>query len=195
MNKQVTRPLSALIMASALFAAGPAIAASMADEVKDKAAAAVQATESFVNDATLTTQVKAALLSEKGLVSTDISVSTANGVVKLSGYVPDQKQAWRAAEITTGIKGVTDVNNELSIKGKKGESVGAYLSDAAITSKIKAQFLAATDLPSATISVKTNEGHVVLAGYVASKDQAARAVKIAKSVKDVKAVKNEMHLQ
>lgn len=194
MNKQVILRLSSLIIASALFAGGSAMANTV-DDISHTTSSAVKSTENFVADAALTTKVKAALLTEKNLQSTYIRVSTKKSKVTLSGYVPNQKQAWRAGEVAAGIKGVAGVNNALVIRHNNGQSADEYLSDAAITSQIKAEYLISQDLPATTISVKTDEGHVVLSGSVENKAQATRAVKIAKQVKDVKGVKNELHLK
>jgi hyperosmotically inducible protein len=194
MKKQVTLRLSSLIIASALFAGGSAMA-NPVDEISHTTSSAVKSTENFVSDTALTTKVKAALLTEKGLQSTYIKVSTKHSKVTLSGYVPNQKQAWRAGEVAAGIKGVAGVGNALIIRHGNGQSADEYLSDAAITSKIKAEYLITQDLPATTISVKTEEGHVVLSGSVESTAQAKRAVKIAKQVKDVKGVKNELQLK
>jgi hypothetical protein len=62
------------------------------------------------------TKVKTALLSEKGIDSTAISVETFKGRVLLSGYVkgPDQRQ--RAEGLTRSVPGVKEVNNNLEMK-------------------------------------------------------------------------------
>ena len=55
-------------------------------------------TGEYVDDKVLTARVKAALLKEEGLDSTNIHVETFKDVVQLSGFVPDSSMAQRAVE-------------------------------------------------------------------------------------------------
>jgi len=74
-----------------------------------------------------------------------------------------------------------------------GDSVGTKVSDSVVTTKVKAAF--ATDkLVSATdVKVETDsDGLVQLSGTAKTKAEAERAVKIAKSVKGVTGVKNDI---
>lgn len=198
MSKLTIRPVSALIVA-ALLSAGSAWAndPTAMDQAAATASTVISSTETALSDAAITTKIKAALWTEKGLKSTRINVSTKSGKVALTGSVPEQKQAWRANEIAAETKGVSVVDNQLTIRAKKGATgeMAEYLSDAAITSKIKAELLLTKDMPGIAINVKTEEGRVVLAGSVANKAQAKRAVEIAKQVKDVKDVKNQLKLK
>ncbi|NGY04680.1 BON domain-containing protein [Solimonas terrae] len=70
----------------------------------------------YVADSAITAKVKAALLAEKGLKSTDISVETQNGSVQLSGYVVSSAQIDQAVDVTKHVNGVKDVNNDLRLK-------------------------------------------------------------------------------
>lgn len=72
------------------------------------------------------------------------------------------------------------------------ESVGAYVDDAGITAKIKAQLLENKDVAGTSISVETLNGTVMLSGFAKSALERNTAERIAKQVKGVKAVKNEI---
>lgn len=61
-------------------------------------------------DTWITTKVKAELMATKGISSTDISVSTTNGVVTLSGAVDSKVQVDKAVAVTRAVKGVHDVD-------------------------------------------------------------------------------------
>ena len=69
-----------------------------------------------VDDTLITTKVKTALLAEKGIDSTKISVETENGKVMLSGDVkgPDQRQ--KAEGVARKVSGVKAVDNKLEVK-------------------------------------------------------------------------------
>ncbi len=68
-----------------------------------------------LDDATVTAKVKAALLATDGISGTDISVETQQGRVILTGRVPDQAQAQRAAEVASNVEGVQGVDNRIEV--------------------------------------------------------------------------------
>jgi len=74
----------------------------------------------------------------------------------------------------------------------KKESTGEYIDDSVITTKVKT--LLATDdfLKSFQIGVETYKGSVQLSGFVASQKAADKAEEIARGVKGVESVKNDL---
>src|SRR5271154_4464309 len=76
---------------------------------------AYQGTVTALDDTTITTKVKAAFASGKGIDSNDIHVSTTAGVVTLGGYVQSSHMASRVEEIARNTNGVRGVNNDLRI--------------------------------------------------------------------------------
>ena len=74
----------------------------------------------------------------------------------------------------------------------KKESAGEYVDDAVITAKVKAAVLEEPSLKSAEINVVTSKGRVQLTGFVRSRADINKAVEVAKGVKGVKSVKNDM---
>lgn len=70
----------------------------------------------ILHDAMITARVKAALLAEKGIPSTAISVETYEGRVQLSGFVPSPETASRAGRLTATVAGVRTVENNLTVK-------------------------------------------------------------------------------
>lgn len=77
----------------------------------------------------------------------------------------------------------------------KQESTGEYLDDAVITTKVKAAIFNEPSLKSSEIKVVTYKGDVQLSGFVSSDEARRRAVEVAKTVKGVKSVKNDMQLK
>jgi hyperosmotically inducible protein len=69
-----------------------------------------------IDDGVITTKVKAALLADSTVKSSDIGVVTRDGEVQLSGFVDSQSQIERATEVAKGVQGVKNVINEMSIK-------------------------------------------------------------------------------
>jgi osmotically-inducible protein OsmY len=68
------------------------------------------------SDAVLTARVKAALIAERGIPWTAISVETYEGGVQLSGFVPAPDMVSRAGRVTAGVNGVRTVHNNLTVK-------------------------------------------------------------------------------
>lgn len=67
------------------------------------------------NDLWLWTKTRGALAAENDLRDSTISVDVDNGVVTLTGSVPDQAQKEKAGQVTRGIEGVTSVKNDIQI--------------------------------------------------------------------------------
>jgi osmotically-inducible protein OsmY len=77
----------------------------------------------------------------------------------------------------------------------KQESTGEYVSDTAITTAVKAAILTEPSLKVNEINVETFKGAVQLSGFVRSQDNIATAVRVARGVKGVTSVKNDMRLK
>lgn len=75
---------------------------------------------------------------------------------------------------------------------KNAQATEQYISDAAITAKVKAELLASLEMKVLSISVTTDNGVVTLSGTVDNSIQNEQAVKIASHVNGVKSVKNEI---
>ena len=75
---------------------------------------------------------------------------------------------------------------------RKHESTGQYVDDSVITTKVKTQLANDDFLKSFQISVETYKGVVQLSGFVDSKAAADKAHQIARSVKGVTSVKNDL---
>lgn len=77
----------------------------------------------------------------------------------------------------------------------KQEGTGEYIDDSVITTKVKAAVFNEPTLKSTEINVETFKGVVQLSGFVSSDDDISRAVEIARSIKGVTSVKNDMRVK
>lgn len=75
------------------------------------------------------------------------------------------------------------------------EGTGEYVDDSVITTKVKAAIFNEPTLKSTEINVETFKGVVQLSGFVNSQADISKAVSLARSVKGVTAVKNDMRLK
>lgn len=73
-------------------------------------------TGEYIDDAVITTKVKALLVKDVALKSFQISVETYKGVVQLSGFVDTKETRAKAETITRTVKGVKSVKNDLILK-------------------------------------------------------------------------------
>ncbi|HYN55305.1 MAG TPA: BON domain-containing protein [Methylotenera sp.] len=69
-----------------------------------------------IDDSVITTKVKAAVLKEPTLKSSEINVETYKGVVQLSGFVNSEADIQKAVEVARGVKGVSSVKNDMRLK-------------------------------------------------------------------------------
>jgi osmotically-inducible protein OsmY len=72
----------------------------------------------YIDDAVITTKVKAAILKEPTLKSYEVNVETYKGVVQLSGFVGTEAEVIKAAGLASSVKGVVSVKNDLRVKAK-----------------------------------------------------------------------------
>jgi osmotically-inducible protein OsmY len=70
----------------------------------------------YVDDTTVTTQVKARMLENKQVDGTSIRVETLNGTVMLSGFAKSANERNTAESIARGVNGAKAVRNEIAIR-------------------------------------------------------------------------------
>ena len=77
----------------------------------------------------------------------------------------------------------------------KQEGTGEYIDDSVITTKVKAAVFNEPSLKSSEINVETFKGVVQLTGFVNSQADINKAVEVARSIKGVTSVKNDMRVK
>ena len=170
-------------MKSRFLAAVAAVAVAFAGPVH-----ADESVGNAIDDATITANVKAALLDDKSTHSMAIHVETYKGIVQLRGFVTAPAEKDEATRVAKTVKGVREVRNNIVVHG--GTSVGTSIDDTVLTSKIKSALLDTADVKSTAISVETKGGMVQLGGFVGSEAQKERAAKVVAGVKGVTGVDN-----
>jgi osmotically-inducible protein OsmY len=78
---------------------------------------------------------------------------------------------------------------------EKTADASAAMSDTMITTKVKAEMAADPLVKAMDVHVETQNGVVMLSGFVPSKAEADKAIQIARGVKDVKDVKSSIQLK
>ncbi|KQN60906.1 MULTISPECIES: molecular chaperone OsmY [Rahnella] len=190
-NSKFAYSMMAVVLGTALMS-GSALAASTTDSAGAKIDSSMKKVDNYMGDSAITAKVKSALVDDKAIKSTDISVTTNSGVVTLSGFVASQSEAEQAVAAATKVEGVKSVSDKLHTKDKSEQSVKGYAGDSATTASVKAKLLADDIVPSRNVKVETTEGVVQLSGSVKDQAQSDRAESVAKTVDGVKSVKNDL---
>lgn len=102
--------------ASAAASNATEAARAAAADLKDAAKETGSAVASIVDGTAITAGVHAGLIKDEKLRGLQIHVATKDGVVSLSGEVPNQGAKDRAGEIAKAVPGVRSVQNELTLK-------------------------------------------------------------------------------
>jgi len=75
------------------------------------------------------------------------------------------------------------------------ESTGEYVDDSVVTGKVKAAIFNEPSLKATEINVETYKGDVQLSGFVAQAQDAQKAAEVARGVKGVNSVKNDIRVK
>ena len=94
------------LLAAAIF--GAALAAGCTNLGEKSAGASI-------DDATITTKVKAKFVEDKAVSALNIKVNTYQGTVQLSGFAKSAEEAERAAQLARSIGGVKMVKNDIRL--------------------------------------------------------------------------------
>ena len=70
----------------------------------------------YIDDATITTQIKSRMVENKAVDAASIKVETLNGTVMLSGFAKNAAEKTTAETIARGVNGVKSVKNEVTIR-------------------------------------------------------------------------------
>ena len=136
----------------------------------------------YLDDNLLEVRLRGALGQNQSLGGeVNISVTSFNGLVLLTGEVNTDEQRQRAGEIVQRDSETRKLVNELELAGKT--NVVGRLNDSWLTSKVKARLFNTENLAS-KIKVVTEHGKVYLLGLV-TQSEADAAVDAVRSVKGV----------
>ena len=75
-----------------------------------------QSAGEYLDDAVITTKVKASLIDQPSLKASEIRIETFKGTVYLRGLVTSQAQIDKAGQVARSVNGVRAVKNELRLR-------------------------------------------------------------------------------
>jgi hyperosmotically inducible periplasmic protein len=141
------------------------------------------------NDAGITSVIEASLQADEKVKARQVSVVTREGHVYLSGVVDTEEARREAGRVAWRTEGVHGVNNDLTV-GER--TVGDWVDDVTISSKVKSKLLLNSEIRSGDIDVSSSQGVVTLIGRVSSQQIKSDADRIARNTHGVKDVINEL---
>ena len=75
-----------------------------------------ETTGAYIDDAAITSSVKARFVGNKEVDASSIKVETLNGTVMLSGFAKNASEKESAESIAMNVKGVKSVKNEIAVR-------------------------------------------------------------------------------
>ncbi len=157
-----------------------------------KAATDERTVGNMVDDATISSRIKTALIRDDQVAARKIDVDVVEGRVILTGVVESRAEADRAVQIARRVKYVRSVKDNLQI-GKT--SIGEHMDDAIIGAKINAKLIKEKGIRSLNIDVDVNRRVVTLTGIVKSRGQMQKVLQIARTTGGVARVVNNLQIK
>ncbi len=154
-----------------------------------------------VNDAATTTQVKTALAADPSVSAISVNVDTSDGVVTLTGKVPDEQARQRALGIARATPKVNRVVDQLtvdpSVRSQRSEDTvvesarvaGRAAADLALEASVKTALGASRRVAAGDVRVHVDKGVVTLQAEPGTKPDLNAAAEIARKVPGVNDVK------
>ncbi len=159
--------------------------------------------EENVEDASLGTDVRLALIEKLGFDALSINVDTAGGRVYLTGGVETRATQELAEEVARSVKGVTKIENRLSLKGGSGETAVEHavtsteleVKDAALELRVGKNLLGEIGRHALSLEVESTDGVVSVRGRVPDRQRKELALKAAQDTAGVKKVVDLIELR
>ncbi|MEO1028085.1 MAG: BON domain-containing protein [Pseudomonadota bacterium] len=137
-----------------------------------------------IDDSTLSSQIKAQLVSRGGYGEVDVEV--ASGLVLLSGRVQTPEMRVKAEEIAWRSSRALEVANEIQVESTHG--IRGNLSDEFITARVRTRIIASRKVRGVNFNIETYNGVVYLLGIARTQAELDRAAEIASTTRGVREV-------
>lgn len=147
-----------------------------------------QAAREDITDADITNAVTSEFWTDDVVDSNSIDVTTQEGIVTLNGQVDNILERERATALAESIVGVRAVVNRMEVKP-------VSRSDAALHAAVQGALLEDPATESYEVSVSVREGSVTLEGTVDSWQEKQLCATVAKGVRGVRSVTNDIRVQ
>ena len=152
------------------------------DVARDRRGASV-----YWDDNKIEFDILGSISDQKEIQNENVSVTVFNGIVLLTGEVPDQRDIDKILDLAKAHKGSQQVINRLELAGKT--NLTSRANDGWITTRVKTAMATSGALDPTRVKVVTERANVYLMGLV-TRAEAEAAVKVTRSVPGVVRVIN-----
>jgi hyperosmotically inducible periplasmic protein len=204
-----TPQLLCLLVLGATVACNRPEADAKAQRAAEQVSAVAAKTGHQLADSWLTTKIQAQYFADDDIKARNINVSTRDKIVTLTGYVDNEPQRELAVQIAKTTDGVQQVNDRLTLSDRGRESgaiattgaapssgpaepVRQAFDDAQLTARVQSQFFVDDRVKGRRINVDSSNGVVTLTGDVASEDERAQALLLARTTDGVQRVEDHL---
>lgn len=148
-----------------------------------------------VDDATLTSQTKLALIGDESVSAGHINVESYKGEVLLIGWVDSDAEKKAALARAGKVDNVRDVDDALRVKPGK-RSFGRVIDDETLHAALKLKLAQVEGLSTVDdVIVQVHSGEAIIGGFVDSKDTASDIAKAARSVDGLDKLHDELRVK
>ena len=140
-------------------------------------------------DSGITSAIEGSLKDNDRVKARQVDVETREGIVYLTGVVDTEEARREAGRVAWRTEDVHGVVNDLTV-GER--TVGNWVDDVMISSKVKAKLIANSEIRAGDIDVSSSQGVVTLIGRVSTGNIKSAAERIARDTRGVKDVNNEL---
>jgi hyperosmotically inducible protein len=145
--------------------------------------------EGIANDALLTTEVKAKLITVDINSTASLGVHVAGGVATLTGSVRTPAARTTTVAAARSVKGIREVRDQLHIDSTVPD-IGQRLGDAALAGRIAGAIF--TQTGTTGVKVDVHDGVVTLRGHITDPKVRTAAVGTARNTSGVRSVSDQM---
>jgi hyperosmotically inducible protein len=140
-------------------------------------------------DSAISSQIDESLEASTAVKARQVNIQTHEAVVYLTGIVDSEDARREAGRIAWRTAGVDGVVNDLTV-GER--TVGDWVDDTLISSRLKAMLIADIEVRASDIDVSSSQGVVTLIGRVRTSAMKQDAERIARGITGVTDVHNEL---
>jgi len=140
-------------------------------------------------DSAISDKIDESLEASSAVKARQVNIETSESVVYLTGVVDSEDARREAGRIAWRTAGVDGVVNDLTV-GER--TVGDWVDDTLISSRLKAKLIADTDVRASDVDVSSSQGVVTLIGRVRTNAMKQDAERIARGITGVTDVHNEL---
>jgi hyperosmotically inducible protein len=170
----------------------PILAAGVLVLLSVTSAFAEKTTGETIDDTTIATKTKTALIGDKNVNADAINVEVYRGKVLLAGFVGSEEEKAAAIAATEKVEGVVEVLDGMVVQSGK-RSFGRTLDDQTIQTKLKTDLLQEQGMEKGFgINTEVRQGEALLSGFVPDEKYKIKAGEIAQAVSGVTKVHNNI---